>query len=173
MLQGSSVKVCTAFGYPMGGDTAATKVAAMRECIAQGADEIDFMPNWGFLKSGYVDRVAQETKAVVDAAQGRVVKVMLELGMLDDQEARQAVELSLEAGVHYLKNSSGFGKGGQASVEVLHKLKAWAAGRAKLKVSGGVRTFEQAVALLNAGADLIGTSSGVAIVQGARGAGDY
>ena len=173
MLQGSSVKVCTAFGYPMGGDTCAIKVAAMRDCVVQGADEIDFMPNWGFLKSGYVDRVAQEIKAVVDAAEGRVVKIMLELGMLSDQEASRAVELSLEAGAQYLKNSSGFGKGGQASVEVLQKLKAWAAGRAKLKVSGGVRTLEQAVALLDAGADLIGTSSGVAIVRGASGTGDY
>lgn len=173
ILSGSGVMVCTAFGYPMGGDSSDVKSAAARDCFLQGADEVDFMPNWGFLKSGYDDRVLDEIKAVVQIAEGRVVKVMLELGMLSQDEGKRAAEISLEAGVQYLKNSSGFGKGGQATVEAVKRLKGWAAGRARIKASGGVRTFEQAVALLNAGADLIGSSSGLAIVSATQGMGDY
>jgi len=172
-LDGSAVKVCTAFGYPMGGDGVFAKVAAARDCIARGADEIDFLPNVGFLKSGYPERYRDEVRAVVEAAEGKIVKVMLELGMLSDAEAERAVQLSVEAGAHYVKNSSGFGKGGQASAEAVMKLARWAGGRAKVKASGGVRTREQAEAILNAGAALIGTSSGVAIVRGETGEGDY
>ncbi len=173
LLGGSSVKVCTAFGYPMGGDGLFTKVAAVRDCVAFGADEINFMPNLGFLKSGYLDRLGEEIATVVRAAEGRVVMVMLELGMLSDEEGRRAAELSIEAGVAYVKNSSGYGKGGKASVEVVNKLKRWVGDRVKIKASGGIRTFEQAVALLEAGADLLGTSASVAIVRGDRGKGEY
>jgi len=82
ILAGSAVKVCTAFGYPMGGDGLNTKVAAARDCVALGAEQIDFMPNMGYLKSGYDERLLDELKAVVHAAEGHVVKAMLELGML-------------------------------------------------------------------------------------------
>ena len=173
ILNGSGVKVCTAFGYPMGGDGLDTKVAAARLCVALGADQIDFMPNLGYLKSGYFKRVLEEFKAVVDAAEGRVVKAMLELGMLSETEGQRAAELALEAGVHYVKNSSGFGQGGKATVEVVQRLRSWVGPDAGLKASGGVKTFEQAVALFEAGADLIGSSSGVAIVRGRQGRGAY
>jgi len=150
-----------------------TKVAAARLCVALGADQIDFMPNLGYLKSGYFKRVLEEFKAVVDAAEGRVVKAMLELGMLSETEGQRAAELALEAGVHYVKNSSGFGQGGKATVEVVQRLRSWVGPDAGLKASGGVKTFEQAVALFEAGADLIGSSSGVAIVRGQQGRGAY
>ncbi len=173
LLAGSAVKVCTAFGYPMGGDGLFAKLAAARDCIARGADEIDFMPNAGLLKSGYAERYRDEVRAVVEAAEGRVVKVMLEMGMLSDAEAERAVQLSIEAGAHYVKNSSGFGQGGQASVGAVQKLVRWAGGRAKVKASGGIRTRAQARSILDAGAALLGTSSGVAIVRDEVGEGDY
>lgn len=173
ILKGTTIKVCTAFGYPMGGDGVFAKAAAARDCVARGADEMDFMPNMGLLKSGYDTEVLNELKMVVQAAEGRVVKAMLELGMLTEDEGKRITELCIEAGVHYVKNSSGFGKGGKASVDILGKLKSWAGDRAKVKASGGVKTFEQAVALFDAGVDLIGTSSGVSIVQGTEGQGEY
>lgn len=172
-LDGSGVKVCSAFGYPMGGDGIFTKVAAVRDCVAMGADELDVMPNVGWLKSGHTDRYRDEIVAVVDAAHGRPVKVMLEMGMLSEDEARQAAQLVVEAGATYVKNASGFGKGGQASVEAITQLKSWVDGRVRVKASGGVRTWDHAVALLDAGADLLGTSSGVAIVSGGGDQGDY
>ncbi len=173
ILKGTTIKVCTAFGYPMGGDGVFAKAATARDCVARGADEMDFMPNMGLLKSGYDAEVLNELKMVVQAAEGHVVKAMLELGMLSEDEGKRITELCIEAGVHYVKNSSGFGKGGKASVEIIQKLKSWAGDRAKVKASGGVKTLEQAVALFDAGVDLIGTSSGVSIVQGAEGQGEY
>lgn len=172
-LQGTGVKVCTAFGYPMGGDGPLAKATAMRDCVARGAEEIDFMPNLGWLKSGYPKRVLDELRLIVEAAEGRTTKAMLELGMLTPEEGRRAAELAVEAGVSFVKNSSGFGKGGQAQVAVVRQLKAWVGQGAKVKASGGVKAFGQAVALLEAGADLIGTSSAVAIVSGKVGEGAY
>jgi len=173
VLAGTGVKVCTAIGYPMGGDGAFAKAAAARDCIARGADEIDFMPNLGWLKSGYDDQVLDELRSIVQAAEGRTVKAMLELGMLTPEEGQRAAELCVAAGVHFVKNSSGFGKGGKASVEIIRQLKSWVGDRAKVKASGGVKTFDQALALFEAGANLIGTSSGVGIVQTGEGQGDY
>ena len=171
-LAGSGVKVCTAFGYPMGGDTPQTKAAAMRACVAAGADEVDFMPNLGWLKSGHDERVRDELRRIVEAAEGRVTKAMLELGMLTPEEGRRAAGLAVEAGVGYAKNSNGVGEGDQGDVAVVRELRGWVGQRARVKASGGVKAFDQAVALLEAGADLIGTSSAVAIVAGGPG-GDY
>lgn len=173
VLKNSPVRICTAFGYPMGGDGLFTKLAATRDCIAAGADEIDFMPNWGFLKSGHVKQVREEIAAVVQAAEGRTVKIMLELGMLTEEEGKQATEISIEAGAHYVKNSSGFGIGGKANVDIIKTLKEWVGNRTRIKASGGIRQFDQAVSLLTAGADMLGTSSGVVIVQGIQGEGNY
>jgi len=166
LLQGSGVKVCTAFGYPMGGATTFTKVAETRDIIAAGADEIDFMPNYGWFKSRKYDDFQQEIKAVVEAANGRVVKIMLEFGMLNEEEKELAATLARDAGVTYLKNSSGWGQGGHATVEDIQLLKRIANGRALVKASGGIRTMEDAVNILSAGANMIGTSGSVKIVTG-------
>ncbi|USG67471.1 deoxyribose-phosphate aldolase [Brevibacillus ruminantium] len=165
-LAGSKVKVCTAFGYPMGGATTFTKVAEARDVIAAGADEFDFMPNYGLFKSGRYDEFAQEIAAVVKAAEGRVVKIMLEFGMLSEEEKVKAATLAKEAGVTYLKNSSGWGQGGQATVEDIQLLRRIAGNETKVKASGGIRTFEDAVKILDAGAEMIGTSGSVKIVTG-------
>jgi deoxyribose-phosphate aldolase len=166
ILRGSKVKICTALGYPMGGMTTFAKVAETRDAFAAGADEIDFMPNFGWFKSGYDDLFKEEIAAVVKAAEGRVVKIMLEFGMLEESEKERAARLAKEAGVTYLKNSSGWGRGGHATVADIQLLRRVANGEVGVKASGGIRTFESAVEILRAGADLIGTSGSVRIVTG-------
>lgn len=165
-LQGSKVKVCTAFGFPMGGSSTLSKVMETRDIIAAGADEIDFMPNFGLFKSGRYGEFKQEIEAVVLATEGKVTKIMLEFGMLKQDEKEKAATLALEAGVTYLKNSSGWGQGGHATAEDIRLLKRIAGDKALVKASGGIRNLDTAVAILSAGADMLGTSGGVAIVSG-------
>jgi deoxyribose-phosphate aldolase len=171
-LAGSEVKLCTAFAYPMGGATTWTKIAEMRDLVALGADEIDWMPNLGFLRGGLTDAYAREVREVTAAADGRVTKVMLEMGVLTPDEVARAVEVAENAGATYVKNSSGFGKGGAATAEGISLLRSLVQ-RCRVKASGGIRTAGQARTLLEAGADLLGTSSGVAIVTGTTAGGEY
>jgi len=166
VLHGSNVKVCTAFGYPMGGASTFVKVAETKDVFATGADEIDFMPNYGWFKSGQYADFKHEIAEVVKAAEGRVVKIMLEFGMLNEEEKVRAATLAKEAGVTYLKNSSGYGLGGHATVADIELLKSIAQGEVLVKASGGIRTMEDAVTILSAGANLIGTSGSVKIVTG-------
>ena len=165
-LEGSNIKICTALGYPMGGALTESKVVEMKNVIAAGAEQVDFMANIGFLKSGMYDEYYNEIKAIVEAAQGRVTKIMLEFGMLDQEEKVKAAEIALSAGVSYLKNSSGWGKGGYATVEDIKLLREIAKDKVLVKASGGIRDFDSAIAILDAGASLIGTSAGVKIVSG-------
>ncbi|QHS23400.1 deoxyribose-phosphate aldolase [Virgibacillus sp. MSP4-1] len=166
-LKGSDVKICTALGYPMGGALTQSKVQEMRDVVASGAEQVDFMANIGYLKSGMYEEYKNEMAEIVKAADGKVTKIMLEFGMLTQDEKEKAAELALEAGVSYLKNSSGWGKGGHATVEDIKLLKSIAGDQALVKASGGIRDMEKATDILNAGASLIGTSAGVKIVGGA------
>ena len=166
MLKGTDIKVCTALGYPMGGATTEAKVFETKNVFKLGADQLDFMANIGFLKSGMYDKYRDEMKAVVDAAEGKVTKIMLEYGMLTQEEKKIAAELAIEAGVTYVKNSSGWGKGGKATIEDIQLLKEIAGDKALVKASGGIRNKEQALAMLEAGASLLGTSAGVKILTG-------
>lgn len=165
-LAGSDVKICTALGYPMGGAPTHSKAQEMRDVIELGADQVDFMANIGFLKSGMEQEYRDEMAEVVKAANGKVTKIMLEFGMLTQGEKEKAANLALDAGVTYLKNSSGWGKGGHATVEDIQLLKSIAKDRALVKASGGIRDIEGARDILNAGASLLGASSGVKIVTG-------
>src|SRR5699024_111649 len=114
ILGDSDVKICTALGYPMGGAPTEAKVFEMKKVVELGADEIDFMANIGFLKSGMYDEYENEIREIVNAADGKVTKIMLEFGMLTEEEKKKAAELAVNAGITYLKNSSGWGKGGKA-----------------------------------------------------------
>ncbi len=169
-LTGSGVTICTALGYPMGGMTSLAKAFEVRDVIARGAQQIDFMPAIGFLKSGQYQAFKQDIRTVVEAAEGIPIKVMLEFGLLTQEEKPQAAQLAIEAGATYLKNSSGWGQGGQATVEDIRLLSQIAQGRALVKASGGIRTGDQAQALVEAGAVLLGTSAGVRIMTDAAGA---
>jgi deoxyribose-phosphate aldolase len=165
VLSGAGVNVCTALDFPMGGGTTASVARAVAEARALGADQVDVMTKVGWLRSGmnreYRDHLAQ----IVDAADGSPVKAMLEAGQLTRQELALAVDLCVDAGISYVKNSSGYG-GGDATPELISDLAVLAGGRVKVKASGGIRTAAQAEALIQAGADLLGSSASVAIVTG-------
>lgn len=170
-LADTDVAVCTALGYPLGGDRTLAKVTGIRDAIAAGADEIDVMANVGFLKSGRENAFRDELDALVEASGDATIKLMLELGGLTDAEAAREIEYAAEAGFDYLKNSSGFGVGGEATVEDVAFVRERAPDHVGVKASGGIETAEQARDLLDAGADLLGASSGVDVVTGGTGDG--
>lgn len=172
-LAGTDVSVCTALGYPLGGDSTLAKVTGIRDALANGADELDVMANLGWLKSGDEAAFAAELEALVEASGDATIKLMCELGGLTDVEAAREVELAVDAGFDYVKNSSGFGVGGQASVEAVKFLAERTPPEVGVKASGGIKSAAQARELLDAGADLLGASSGVEIVTGERGDDGY
>ena len=167
LLMGSDVKLCTVIGFPLGQNTTAVKVAEAEDAYALGCDEFDMVINVGRLKDGDTDYVRAEIAAVVAAVRGRTVKVIIETGLLTDDEKALATRLSCEAGAHFVKTCTGF-SAGIATVEDIRIMKENRAEGVSLKASAGIRTYGDAVALIEAGADRIGTSAGVAIMAGAH-----
>jgi deoxyribose-phosphate aldolase len=167
LLAGTGIKVASAIAYPMGGETTAMKVALARAVVEEGADEFDFQPNIGFLRSGMLAEFIEEIRQIVEAADGRPVKSMSEFGFLNTEERILCLALAEEAGVAYVKNSSGIGAGGSAAtVGTIRFMRAHLRGETRIKASGGIRTYDGAVALLEAGADLLGSSSANALLEG-------
>ena len=167
LLDGTSVKLCTVIGFPLGQNTTAVKVAETEDAYALGCDEFDMVINVGRLKDGDEDFVRGEIAAVVAAAKGKTVKVIIETGLLTDDEKAIATRLSCEAGAHFVKTCTGF-SAGVATTEDIRLMKANITEGVSLKASAGIRTYGDAVALIEAGADRIGTSAGVAIMTGAN-----
>ena len=167
LLAGSDVKVCTVIGFPLGQNTMATKVAETKDAYAAGCEEFDMVINVGRLKDGDADYVRAEIAAVVAAAGKRTVKVIIETGLLTDEEKALATRLSCEAGAHFVKTCTGF-SAGVATVEDIALMKANLSGDAQLKASAGIKTYAQTKALIEAGADRIGTSAGAAIMAEAE-----
>lgn len=165
LLAGSDVMVCTVIGFPLGQNTTAVKVAETEQAYADGCDEFDMVINIGALKDGRRDDVRNEIAAVVAAARGKTVKVIIETGLLTDEEKAIATRLSCEAGAHFVKTCTGV-SAGVATVEDIRLMKANVTGGVKLKASAGIRCYEDAMALIEAGADRIGTSAGIAIITG-------
>ena len=166
LLAGTDVEVCTVIGFPLGQNTTAIKVAETEVAYADGCEEFDMVINVGRLKDGETDYVRDEIAAIVKAAKGKTVKVIIETGLLTDEEKATATRLSCEAGAHYVKTCSGVSQG-VATVADLAIMKANLSGDVKLKASSGIRTYEDAKALIDAGAERLGTSAGIAIVTGA------
>ena len=167
ILRGTNINVATAIAYPMGGESTDMKVAMAREVVRLGADEFDFQPNIGFLRSRMLKEFTNEIRKIVQAAKGRAVKSMSEFGFLTDEEKILCITLAEEAGVAYVKNSSGIGPGGlRATPESIRFMKQHLTGKAKIKASGQIKSHAQAIALFDAGADLIGTRAAPAIVDG-------
>lgn len=164
-LAGSSVNVCTVVGFPLGAMAPASKAAETARAVADGADEVDMVINVGWLIAGEDDAVRADIAGVVEAAQGRCVKVILECCLLTDEQIVRACELSVEAGATFVKTSTGFSTGG-ATVKDVALMRKTVGDRCKVKASGGIHTAEEAQAMVDAGADRIGTSSGIAIVAG-------
>ena len=164
-LADTPVKVCTVIGFPLGAMSTAGKVAEATCAVADGADELDMVINVGWLLAGDADAVRDDIAAVVTAARGRCVKVILETCLLTPEKIAEACELSVEAGATFVKTSTGFSTGG-ATVEDVALMRKTVGNRCKVKASGGIHNAAEAQAMVDAGADRIGTSSGIAIVSG-------
>ncbi|MSP59358.1 MAG: deoxyribose-phosphate aldolase [Myxococcales bacterium] len=164
-LGGSGVMVCAVVGFPLGAMVPAAKAFEAREAVRAGADEIDMVLNVGAMKSRDFALVADDIRKVVEAARPARVKVILETGLLSDEEKVIAVSLSKVAGAHFVKTSTGFGPGG-ATVEDIAMMRRLVGNELGVKASGGVRTKEDAEKMRAAGASRLGASASVAIVTG-------
>lgn len=172
LLSGCRTMPICVVGFPLGAMSTRSKALETREAIADGAEEIDMVINIGALKGGDHDRVFQDIQAVVRAAQGRPVKVILETTMLERDEKIVGCTLSKAAGAAFVKTSTGFGGGG-ATAEDIALMRAVVGPDLGVKASGGVRSVADANAMLAAGATRLGASASVAIVTGGTGKGAY
>ena len=172
-LAGTGVNIASTVNFPMANDTLEMKLAVLRLLAKEGADELDFPPNPGLLLGGQdKEYIAELTEmAKVAHGEGMVIKAMLEFGYITTPELKaKAGRYASEAGIDWVKQSSGWGKGGcAATVEDVAILKASVAPPCRVKVSGKVNTREKMIALFQAGAELVGTSSGPAIIDGVEG----
>ena len=163
-LSGSPVRVDAVAGFPLGAGTTRSKAFEAGDAVAGGASEIDMVVNVGALKAGLDDVVGRDIGAVVAAVGAAgIVKVILETCLLDDAEKVRACELARDAGAAFVKTSTGFGPGG-ATVEDVALMRRTVGDALGVKASGGIRTLDVALAMIRAGADRLGTSSGVQIV---------
>lgn len=173
LLQASEVKISAVCGFPLGAMTSKAKAFEAEQAVKDGASEIDMVMSVGHMLEGEYQHVQDDIHAVVEAVKGEaIVKVILETGLLDDEQKRVACQLSEAAGAHFVKTSTGFGHGG-ATVQDIRLMRAAVSSSLGVKASGGVREAQTAIAMLEAGATRLGTSSGVAIVSGESGTGGY
>lgn len=166
-LAGTGVAVGTVIGFPHGTTSTATKVAEVRQALADGASELDMVLNIGWLLSGMDAEVEADIRAVVAAADGHIVKVIFETSYLDDDAIVRACRASEAAGADFVKTSTGFAGGG-ATVEHIRLMRANVGETVQVKASGGVRSLDTAVAMLDAGATRLGTSASATILAEAR-----
>jgi deoxyribose-phosphate aldolase len=164
-LEGSRVAVVSIAGFPLGAVTSNAKAVEASYAVERGADEIDMVVSVGHVKEGRRELVRDDILRVREACAGRPLKVILECGLLSPEEIETVCGASLDAGADFVKTSTGVYARG-ASVEDVRRLRSLVGDRAGVKASGGIRTTVQALALLDAGADRLGTSSGVSIVTG-------
>lgn len=162
-VAGAAIRVGIPIGFPLGGHTTKTKVAEAVEAVARGAQVLDMVINVSRLKSGDREYVRKDIAEVVNATPGVEHKVILETCYLTQQEKQTACQLVVEAGADYVKTSTGFGPAG-ATVADVRLMKEVVAGRAKVKASGGIRDWKTTRAMLESGADRIGTSASLAIL---------
>jgi deoxyribose-phosphate aldolase len=163
-LAGSGVKTCAVAGFPLGAMSTAAKAEEARIAVEDGADEIDMVINVGLLKSGKTGAVQEDIGAVKQACKGRLLKVIIETCLLTDEEKVLACELAQKAGADFVKTSTGFSTAGavEADITLMRKSVPETMG---VKASGGVKTYNDAVSMIAAGANRIGTSNGIAILE--------
>ena len=162
-LEGSDVKVCTVIGFPLGMNLTRTKVEEAQLAIKEGADEIDMVINVGMLKAGHDDYVEEEIRELKSVAGSRVLKVIIEACLLTDEEKVRACVASKNAGADFVKTSTGFSTGGATAHDVALMRKT-VGPEMGVKASGGVRTHEDLINMVEAGANRIGTSNGTKII---------
>ena len=168
-LEGSGVKTCCVIGFPLGMNATRVKAFEAAAAVEDGAEELDMVINVGMLKAGDAAYVKNDIKAVVDAAKGRLVKVIIETCLLTDEEKVLACELAKEAGADFVKTSTGFSTAG-ANAHDIALMRKTVGPEMGVKASGGVRDYAFAMELINAGASRIGASSGKKIAEGEQAA---
>ena len=164
ILKDENPKVCSVVGFPLGADSEEMKYAEARFLIFQGVDEIDMVMNIAFLKERKLDLVKNETKKVVEAADGNCVKVIIETSLLNQDEKALACNIVMESGAAFVKTSTGFSSSG-VTLEDVRLIKKLVGDRVGIKASGGIKTKNEALKLIEAGATRIGTSRGVEIIS--------
>lgn len=164
-LAGSEVKTCCVVGFPLGAMLTEAKAAEARLAVEAGADEVDMVINIGWLLDGEYDAVRDDIAAVVKAADGKCVKVIIEACLLTDEQKVKACELSVEAGATFVKTSTGFSAGG-ATVADVALMRKTVGDRCLVKAAGGIHTADEARAMVEAGADRLGCSAGIQIMAG-------
>jgi len=163
ILKDENPKVCSVVGFPLGADSEEMKYAEARFLIFQGVDEIDMVMNTAFLKERKTDLVKNEIKKVVEAADGNCVKVIIETSLLNQDEKALACNIVMESGAAFVKTSTGFSSPG-ATLEDVRLIKKVVGDRVGIKASGGIKTKNEALKLIEAGSTRIGTSRGVEII---------
>ena len=163
ILKDENPKVCSVVGFPLGADSEEMKYAEARFLIFQGVDEIDMVMNIAFLKERKIDLVKNEIKKVVEAADGNCVKVIIETSLLNQDEKALACNIVMESGAAFVKTSTGFSCSG-ATLEDVRLIKKIVGDRVGIKASGGIKTKNEALEFIEAGASRIGTSWGVEII---------
>ena len=168
LLRGSGVTVCCTVGFPLGAMAPKAKAFEAAQAVADGAEEVDMVLWIGALRQGNTAAVQADIEGVVNACHPRaIVKVILETCLLTDAQIETACRLCVAAGADYVKTSTGFSTAG-ATAEHVALMKRAVGGRAKVKAAGGIRTYEDAKRMIDAGADRIGASAGIAIVEAAE-----
>ncbi len=162
-LKGSGVLTCCVVGFPLGAMLTCAKAFEAKEAVKSGAEEVDMVINIGAVKDQNYGLVKEDIRAVVEASKPAIVKVIIETCLLTDEEKEKVCELSVEAGAAFVKTSTGFSTGG-ATVADIALMRKTVKDRAKVKASGGIRTPQDAKALLEAGADRIGAGNGVVLL---------
>ena len=164
IVKGSGVSLAAVVGFPLGANATEAKACEAETCLLGGADELDVVLNLGWLKAGNLKAVASELRLLREIAPDAVLKLILETCFLEDAEKRTACRLALDAGWDFVKTSTGFGKGGATLADV-RLMKEAVGERMQVKASGGIRDLDAALAFIAAGADRLGTSSGLALVE--------
>ncbi|MBC8016785.1 MAG: deoxyribose-phosphate aldolase [Sporomusaceae bacterium] len=162
LLAETDVKVATVIGFPLGGNLPVVKAFEAEQAALQGADEIDMVINIGAAKQGNWEMVLDDIRQVVAGAKGRIVKVIVETALLTEDEKKRVCNLVLISGAHYIKTSTGFSSGGAALADI-ELFKGIVGDKIGIKASGGIRTRQEAVAMITAGASRLGTSAGVSM----------
>lgn len=165
LLKDCDVDVCTVIGFPLGATSTKAKAFEAEDAISNGASEIDMVLNIGALKEGRYNDVKADIEAVVKASGGHIVKVIFETCLLTKEDIKKAAELSIEAGAHFIKTSTGFSTSG-ANHESVKIMLEQAQGKVLVKASGGIRSYDDAKAYIDMGVKRLGTSSGVKIIAG-------
>lgn len=163
----SDVKVCSVVGFPLGAMIKEAKAYEAKFAVDSGAEEIDMVINIGLLKSGKIDLFERDIKKVREACKASVLKVIIETCLLDDKEKILACKIAKEYGADFVKTSTGFSTGGATEHDV-GLMRKTVGDKMGVKASGGIKTYEDAIKMINAGANRLGTSSGIAIMKSAK-----